>query len=285
VTVSHLPAGHPPSIAGAACAFGVASARLPIPMVDISPPARWQFPVHLCHSVSGGPGRPHLRPDPMTWSRLAEPTATPESRRKGAKKWQEVAGSGAFFEHLYTWCTLGGEGCEVPHGSHHVGRVWRAVLHAQVTCRGNRPSCESISRRRRSPDCRAQLPRIWAPTTALPKIGSPWSTSFQGTIFLAQESRFLAAHRLLFPETPVSHWALDLSGREHSSVDPMHLRLASIHSDLDPSGGAFQSPASCRRRRGADCRQHRKHTINRTRAGVEPNVCRKFAGHAKFAEE
>jgi hypothetical protein len=102
VPVWHLPAGHPPGAVGA-CHFGdAASTRLPLPLANNSPPARWQFSVHLCHRASGRPGRPSLRPDPVTPQRLAGPVAPPLGRAGGPEKWHKVAGSGAFFEHPYT---------------------------------------------------------------------------------------------------------------------------------------------------------------------------------------
>jgi hypothetical protein len=91
VPIWHVPARDPPSGAAAACRFGgTAGAGLPIPGVNINPPARWHFPLHLCHRVPGGPNRPYLRSDPLTRQWLAAPAATPAGRAGGLKsgtKW------------------------------------------------------------------------------------------------------------------------------------------------------------------------------------------------------
>jgi hypothetical protein len=71
-------------------------------MVNISPPARWHVLVHLCHRVSGSPGRPHLVSDLLILQRLAEPAAAPAGRAGGPEKWHKVAVFAAFFEHPYT---------------------------------------------------------------------------------------------------------------------------------------------------------------------------------------
>ena len=98
----------------------------------------------------------------------------------------------------------------------------------------------------------AHLPRISALTAALPKIGSPQSSTFQDTISLAPESRFLAARPLLFPETPGSHRALDLSDHGPPTTLPWTPGACSSprSTATSPPPGAWRCvPASCWRSR------------------------------------
>jgi hypothetical protein len=112
-------------------------------IVDIGPPPRWHTSVHLCHSVPGCPGRPHLGPDPMMLQRLAEPAAAPGGRVGGAEKWHRVAGFGAFFEHPYT-------GVPSPHSALIARHSARIGLSSTIVPASVRPSSDGKADRRPS---------------------------------------------------------------------------------------------------------------------------------------